>query len=78
MNYPIPAHTPEGGVFRQKSVDEELIVAAIVGVIDVARSHGQSLEELTAEVLADDALLDANQRHRLSEVIAVAWEHLPS
>ena len=77
MNYPIPAHTSEGGLRRQKSVDEELVAAAIVGVIDVARSHGQSLEELTAEVLADDALLDAKQRRWLSDVIAAAWEHLP-
>jgi hypothetical protein len=77
MNYPIPAHTQAGGLIRQKPVDEELVAAAIVGVIDVARSHGQSLEELTAEVLADDALLDINQRRWLSEVIAVAWEHLP-
>ena len=77
MNYPIPAHTPEGGVLRQKFVDEELVAAAIVGVIDVARSQGQSLEELTAEVLADDAMLDAKQRRWLSEVITEAWEHLP-
>lgn len=77
MNYPIPAHTSEGSLRQQKSVDEELVAAAIVGVIDVARSHGQSLEELTAEVLADDALLDAKQRRCLSEVIAVAWKHLP-
>jgi hypothetical protein len=77
MNYPIPAHTLEGKISRQKFVDEELIAAAIVGVVDVARSHGQSLEELTAEVLADDALLDLNQRRCLSEVVAVAWEYLP-
>lgn len=77
MNYPISAFTPEGDALRQKFVDEELIAAAIVGVVDVARSNGQSIEELTAEVLADDALLDSEQRRWLSEVIAVAWEHLP-
>ena len=77
MNYPIPAHTAEGGVFRQKFVDEELIAAAIVGVVDVARSKGQSLEDLMAEVLADDALLDSQQRRWLSEVVAVAWQQLP-
>ncbi|PSB24725.1 hypothetical protein [Stenomitos frigidus] len=78
MNYPISAHTPKGDVLRQKFVDEELIAAAIVGVVDVARLNGQSLEELMAEVLADDALLDSKQRHWLSEVVAVAWEQLPS
>lgn len=77
MNYPISAFTPEGDALRQKFVDEELIAAAIVGVVDVARSNGQSIEELTAEVLADDALLDSEQRRWLSEVIAVAWKHLP-
>ncbi|MBW4578024.1 MAG: hypothetical protein KME42_00430 [Tildeniella nuda ZEHNDER 1965/U140] len=76
MNYPISAFTPEGDALRQKFVDEELIAAAIVGVVDVARSNGQSIEELTAEVLADDALLDSEQRRWLSEVIAVAWEQL--
>ncbi|HEY9654302.1 MAG TPA: hypothetical protein V6C50_02315 [Crinalium sp.] len=76
MNYPIPANTPEVGTFRQKFVDEELIATAIVGVVDVARSKGQSLEELITEVLADDALLDYQQRYRLSEIIAVAWESL--
>ena len=76
MNYPIPAQTPESGVIRQKFVDEELIAAAIVGVVDVARSNGQSLEELMKEVLADDALLDSKQRRWLSEVVALAWEQL--
>jgi hypothetical protein len=76
MNYPMPAHTPEGGL-RQKFVDEELITAAIVGVVDVARSNGQSLEDLTAEILMDDALLDSRQRQWLSEIIMTAWETLP-
>jgi len=70
------AHTLEGGL-RQKFVDEELIAAAIVGVVDVARSNGQSLEDLTAEVLMDDALLDSRQRQWLSEIIVTAWETLP-
>ncbi|XHX81109.1 MAG: hypothetical protein RBJ76_14575 [Stenomitos frigidus ULC029] len=76
MNYPIPANTLEVGPFRQKFVDEELIAAAIVGVVDVARSKGQSLEDLMTEVLADDALLDSQQRRWLSEIVAVAWESL--
>ncbi len=76
MNYPMSAHTLEGGL-RQKFVDEELIAAAIVGVVDVARSNGQSLEDLTAEVLMDDALLDSRQRQWLSEIIVTAWETLP-
>lgn len=77
MNYPIPAHTPEVGGLRQKFVDEELIAAAIVGVVDMARSNGQSLEDLRAEVLVDDALLDSQQRQWLSEIIVTAWKTLP-
>lgn len=77
MNYPIPANPQEVVDLRQKSVDEELIAAAIAGVIHVARAQGQSLDDLMAEVLADDALLDIRQRRWLSEIVAVAWQRLP-
>lgn len=77
MNYPIPANPQEVVALRQKSINEELIASAIAGVIQVARSNGQSLEELMSEIMADDALLDAQQRRWLSEVVAVAWEKLP-
>ncbi|MDX2232129.1 MAG: hypothetical protein NW220_21015 [Leptolyngbyaceae cyanobacterium bins.349] len=76
MNYPIPANSQEVVALRQRSVNEELIASAIAGVIQVARSSGQSLEDLMAEIMADDALLDAQQRRWLSEVVAVAWEAL--
>jgi hypothetical protein len=77
MNYPIPVNPQEIIALRQKSVSEELIAAAIAGVVIIARSQGQSLEDLKAEVLADDALLDMQQRRRLSEVVADAWATLP-
>ena len=77
MNYPIPANPQEVVALRQKSVDEDLIAAAIVGVVNVARLQGQSLDELMAEVMADDALLDIQKRRCLSEIVAVAWEKLP-
>jgi hypothetical protein len=77
MKYPIPANSQEVVALRQNSVNEELIAAAIAGVINVARLNGQSLEDLRTEILADDALLDAQQRHWLSEVVSVAWEKLP-
>ena len=74
MNYPIP-HSPEEIVnLRQNPVDEELVAAAIAGVIKIVRSQGQSLEELTAQVLADDQMLDKQQRRWLSQVVAQAWE----
>lgn len=50
---------------------------AIAVVIESARSRGQSLEEVKAEVLADDTILDAKQRRWLSEIVAQAWETLP-
>ncbi|MCL6435814.1 MAG: hypothetical protein K6T90_16695 [Leptolyngbyaceae cyanobacterium HOT.MB2.61] len=77
MNYPIPANPQEVVALRQNPVSEELIAAAIAGVVQVARSSGQSLDELMAEVLADDALLDRKQRQWLSEIVAAAWEKLP-
>ena len=77
MHYPIPVNSQEIADLRQKAVDEELVAAAIVGVVSIARSRGQSLDDLKAEVLADDALLDLQQRHRLSEIVAHAWDQLP-
>lgn len=77
MNYPIPANPQEVVALRQNPVNEELIAAAIVGVVQVARSNGQSLNDLISEVLADDALLDIQQRRWLSEIVAAAWEKLP-
>lgn len=76
MNYPIPANPEEVVALQQKSIDEELIAAAIAGVIQISRSEGKSLEQLTEEVLADDSLLDMQQRRWLKEVVAQAWESI--
>jgi len=76
MNYPIPANPEEVVALQQKSVDEELIAAAIAGVIQISRLEGKSLEQLTEEVLADDSLLDMQQRRWLKEVVAQAWESI--
>lgn len=76
MNYPIPANPEEVVALQQKSVDEELIAAAIAGVIQISRSQGKSLEQLTEEVLADDSLLDMQQRRWLKDVVAQAWESI--
>ncbi|KAB8318015.1 hypothetical protein SD81_022605 [Tolypothrix campylonemoides VB511288] len=74
MNYPIPDSPQEIVALRQEPIDEELVAAAIAGVIKIVRSQGQSLEELTAQVLADDSLLDLQQRRWLSQLVAQAWE----
>jgi hypothetical protein len=74
MNYPIPDNPQEIIALRQKPVDEALVAAAIAGVIKIVRDQGQSLEELTAQLLAEDTLLDKQQRQWLSQVVAQAWE----
>lgn len=77
MNYPIPVNPEEIVALRQEPVDEELVAAAIAGVVMITRSEGRSLEDLTIEVLKDDSLLDAAQRRWLSDIVAQAWESLP-
>lgn len=77
MNYPIPVSPQEIVELRQKPVNEELIAAAIAGVVKIARSKGQTLDDLTAEVLADDRLLDRASRRWLSDIVAQAWQTLP-
>jgi len=76
MNYPIPANSKDIVDLRQQSVSPDLVAAAIVGTIQVARAEGRSLEDLINEVLIDDALLDSAQRRWLSDVVAVAWRNL--
>jgi hypothetical protein len=77
MNYPIPDSPQEIFALKQQPVDEELVAAAIAGVVKLVRSQGQSLEDLTAQVLEDDPVLDRQQRRWLSKVIAQAWETFP-
>ncbi len=77
MHYAIPTSPEEIIALRQRPIDEELIAVAIAGVVNVARKQGQSLEDLTAEVLAEDPLLDAVQRHWLSRMVTQAWQTLP-
>ncbi|MEH2056362.1 MAG: hypothetical protein V7K97_09425 [Nostoc sp.] len=74
MNYPIPDSPQEIVALRQQPIDEELVAAAIAGVIRIVRAQGQSLEELTAQLLADDPLLDQQQRRWLSKLVAQSWE----
>ncbi|MBW4510157.1 MAG: hypothetical protein KME64_27110 [Scytonematopsis contorta HA4267-MV1] len=76
MNYPIPDNPQEMIALRQKPVDEELVAAAIAGVVKIVRSQGQSLEDLTAQVLADDCVLDKQQRRWLSQLVTQAWDSI--
>ncbi len=74
MHYPIPDSPQEMFALRQEPVNEELVAAAIAGVIKIVRQQGQSLEHLTAQVLADDSVLDRDQRRWLSDIVAQAWK----
>ncbi|MBD2302477.1 hypothetical protein H6G80_06015 [Nostoc sp. FACHB-87] len=74
MNYPIPDSPQDILALQQKPIDEELVASAIAGVIKIVRSQGKSLEDLTAQVLEDDPLLDRQQRRWLSQLLAQAWE----
>ncbi|MDY7015632.1 MAG: hypothetical protein SVX43_18965 [Cyanobacteriota bacterium] len=77
MNYPIPTSPEELIALGQKPVNEELIAAAIAGAVQIARSRGQSLEDLKAEILTDSGVLDREQRRWLSKLVAQAWTSLP-
>ncbi|MGK7943586.1 MAG: hypothetical protein AB4058_03875 [Microcystaceae cyanobacterium] len=77
MHYPIPVKAEEIIALRHKPVDEEMVAVAIAGVVKIARSQGRSLDELTAEVLEDDLILDAVQRGWLSQIVTQAWYSLP-
>jgi hypothetical protein len=74
MNYPIPDSPQEIVALREQPVDEELVAAVIAGVVKLGRAQGQSLADLTAEVLEDDSLLNKHQRRWLSQLVAQAWE----
>ncbi len=77
MYYPIPASSEEIIALRSRPVDEEMLAVAIAGVVKIARSQGQSLADLTEEVLEDDTLLDTVQRRWLSQIVTQAWQALP-
>jgi Spy/CpxP family protein refolding chaperone len=77
MNYPIPTSPQEMIALGQQPVSDELVATALAGVIKIARSRQQSLEDLKAEVLADDSVLNREQRVWLSELVTQAWQCLP-
>lgn len=78
MNYPIPTSLQEIVSLRQQPVNEELMLCAIAGTINISRLEGKSLEDITAEVLADDRLLDLNLRRWLSQMVTHAWQIVES
>lgn len=77
MHYAIPTRPEEIIALRERPVDEEMIAAAIAGIIKIARSEGQSLDDLTAAVLAEDPILDQVQRRWLNSLVVQAWKSIP-
>lgn len=75
MNYTIATSSQEMVVLGQQPVNEELVAAAIADVVRISRSQGKSLEEVTAEVLAEDRLLEPPLRQWLSEAVVQAWSY---
>jgi hypothetical protein len=57
-------------------ITEELVAAAIAGIVSSAQAQGQSLADLTSLVLEDDPELDQLTRQWLSEIVAEAWQDL--
>jgi hypothetical protein len=53
---------------------EELVAAAIAGVVSNAHAEGQSLTDVISLVLEDDSELDSLTRQWLSEIVAEAWQ----
>ena len=78
MSSAIPTNPQEMIALRQQPVNEQLVATAIAGVINIARSQQQSLDDLKAEVLADDNLLHLAQRRCLWDIVSQAWDSLPS
>jgi hypothetical protein len=73
MNYPSALETRSGS---QGSITEELVAAAIAGLVSSARAQGESLDDLTCLVLAEDPELDQMTRQWLSEIVTEAWQEL--
>jgi hypothetical protein len=76
MNYPIPASPQEIVALRKKPVTEELVALAIAGIVQVAQTNGQSLDEITAELLAEDSWLNNSQRLWLCDLVSQGWQSL--
>lgn len=55
-------------------ISEEVVAQAIAKVVTTARYQGKSLEDLIAEVLQDDPILDPVQRQWLSKIVTQAWD----
>ncbi|WP_353259935.1 hypothetical protein [Prochlorothrix hollandica] len=77
MNYSIPSSLQEIAALRQSPTTTETVARAMAGVVRVARQQGRTLDELVAEMLLEDAVLDDQQRSWLCEMIKNIWHRVP-
>jgi hypothetical protein len=76
-HYPIPASLQEiSALVQNQQVNAEMVASVIVGVVQMGREQGQSLEDLTLEILKDDSVLSSSQRRWLSQLVQQVWETL--
>jgi hypothetical protein len=73
MIYPSVLPSAYSNGTSERVSTEEQLATAIVEIVSDARAQGQSLEELIAQVLAEDPELDKFTRRWLGEIIAEAW-----
>ncbi|MEB3274424.1 MAG: hypothetical protein ACO4CG_13725 [Prochlorothrix sp.] len=78
MTHSIPSTLQEIMALRQSPTNTETVVRAMVGVVQMARAQGQSLEDLLAEVAMEDHWLSDQQRSRLCEMLKNVWHRLPT
>ncbi|MDB9495790.1 hypothetical protein PN441_11900 [Spirulina major CS-329] len=77
MNYPIPRSPEEIRAFQKQPIDEEMVAAAIAGVVEIYRAQGKSVDQIQSDILTDHQLLNPKQRQWLSEVLTQAWQTWP-
>ena len=77
MQLAIPQSPQDFAALRKHPVNAELLTVAIAGVVRHAQREGQTVEQVLAEILMEDGLLEAQQRQLLGEIISEAWNALP-
>jgi hypothetical protein len=76
MRYQIPTTDREAIELCALRPDEDLIATAIAGVIQLSRKDGKTLDDLTAELLMEDTLLEPAQRNLLTQIVEQAWQRM--
>jgi hypothetical protein len=73
MQYQMPVTLEDVVALRGYPVSEELLVAAIAGVVELFQAQGKTLEQLKDHLMQPDQWLDDQQRLWLANLAADAW-----